>query len=570
MEKRTILAFVLAAVVMLGWSIFNQRTMEQRRAELQERQAAARQDSLAAARFAPMEGEGEPDVREARDVSAKIVRPDVSVETVTGESDVTAEELFAEGGEEKKITVETDLYTAIFSSRGASFEKVIFKEFLDQEDLPLEIFMEDDSVVSPGVTVPVQGGSVDMSGYIFDVDVTEVYLREGEDTARLEFVLPLANGRWVIQRYLFHRSQYRIDLELDYSALPAFGDSYSLDWGRGLVSTEKDEKKDLQHFSTLFCVGDDLKKESLSFFKKNPKLEYTESPDWLGVRTKFFVFSLRPGEDTVERTRFEKAGENQITFSLTAGFERESGLIHSYVLYCGPIDYFTLKEQVPGQEMMVDMGWQLLKPIAKLILFFMVRIYQYLPNFGIVIILLSALTKLLFWPLSHKSMKSMHQMKEDMKKIQPEMDALKKKYKNEARKQQEEMLKLYKKHGMKNPAAQTLSGCLPMILQMPVFISLYRVLNSTINIRGESFLWVGDLSSPDIILVILMGVSMFAQQKLTVTDPKQAYMAYMMPVVFTFIFMNFPAGLVLYWLVNNLLSIIQQLLIHRSTQTATA
>jgi YidC/Oxa1 family membrane protein insertase len=202
----------------------------------------------------------------------------------------------------------------------------------------------------------------------------------------------------------------------------------------------------------------------------------------------------------------------------------------------------------------------------------MLIVHRGVPNYGLVIILLSALTKVLFWPLTQKSFKSMR----DMQKLQPKLAALKEKYKDDAQRLNKAMMELYREHGV-NPVG----GCLPMLLQMPVFISLFNVLSKTIELRRAGFVWwINDLSAPDVVarlpfslpfignavsvLPILMGIAMFLQQKMSTTDPKQAAMTYLLPVVFTVMFFRFPSGLVLYWLVNNVLTIGHQYLMART------
>jgi len=245
---------------------------------------------------------------------------------------------------------------------------------------------------------------------------------------------------------------------------------------------------------------------------------------------------------------------------------------HRYMVYAGPLDHTRLKSLGYGLERAVDFGWKWIKPLSKLMFRFILFCHKYIPNYGLVIIILSLLIKILFYPLTQKSMKSMR----DMQKLQPKMKELRETLKGDAQKLNSEMMKLYKEHGV-NPVG----GCLPMLLQMPVFIALFQVLSRTIELRQAPFmLWIQDLSSPDVIahlpfslpfiggnlslLPILMGVAMFVQQKMQSTDPKQAAMTYMMPVVFTVLFFKFPSGLVLYWLVNNILTIGHQYLMVRS------
>jgi len=208
----------------------------------------------------------------------------------------------------------------------------------------------------------------------------------------------------------------------------------------------------------------------------------------------------------------------------------------------------------------IDYGWFdfVAKPLLKLLHFF----YSYVGNYGVAIILLTVLIKAIFWPLSHKSYKSMEQMK----KLQPLLSQLREKYKGDRQKMNEEMMQLYKTYKV-NPAG----GCLPMIVQIPVFFGLYQALLHSIELRHAAFIthlpftnliWLADLSAKDpfYITPLIMGATMFIQQKMTPApgDPTQAKIMLLMPVVFTFMFLNFPSGLVVYWLVNNIISIAQQ------------
>jgi YidC/Oxa1 family membrane protein insertase len=237
-------------------------------------------------------------------------------------------------------------------------------------------------------------------------------------------------------------------------------------------------------------------------------------------------------------------------------------------LYLGPRDLEILKTIGRKLDLAIDFGWTdiIAKPLLYLLKFF----HQYTGNYGLAIILLTILIKILFWPLTHKSYKSM----KEMQKIQPLMAKIREKYKDNREMMNKEMMSLYKTYKV-NP----MGGCLPMVIQIPVFFALFRILGNSIELRHAPFvLWINDLSAPDRlfhlpfaiplmtppsgipVLTLLMGASMFIQQKMTPTpgDPTQAKLMLLMPVIFTFMFINFPSGLVLYWLVNNVLSIGQQ------------
>lgn len=228
-----------------------------------------------------------------------------------------------------------------------------------------------------------------------------------------------------------------------------------------------------------------------------------------------------------------------------------------YSSYFGPKKKEYLSKSGNQYEEAIHYGFFhfLSQPLMTVLKFF----YKYIGNYGFSIILLTVCIKILFWPLTQKSYSSM----KGMQKLQPEMKKLREKFGDDKQRLNQEMMKFYKEHKV-NP----LGGCLPMVIQIPVFIALYRVLLEAIELRHAPFmLWLTDLSAKDpyYITPLVMGATMFLQQKMTPTnmDPTQEKLMLMMPIVFTFIFLNFPSGLVIYWLTNNILTIFQQYLIRR-------
>jgi len=226
-------------------------------------------------------------------------------------------------------------------------------------------------------------------------------------------------------------------------------------------------------------------------------------------------------------------------------------------LFVGPKDIDILKAQGDSLEKSLDLGWftEIAKPMLYSIKFF----YKYVGNYGVAIIIITIILKVLFFPLTHKSYKSM----KGMQKIQPEMTKLREKYKDDRDTMNKEVMALYREHKV-NP----MGGCLPMVVQIPVFFALYKSLMFSIELRhAPFFLWVTDLADKDPYYVtpVIMGVTMFIQQKMTPSqmDPMQQKIMLALPVVFTFMFLSFPSGLVLYWLVNNVLTIGQQMYINK-------
>jgi YidC/Oxa1 family membrane protein insertase len=296
---------------------------------------------------------------------------------------------------------------------------------------------------------------------------------------------------------------------------------------------------------------------------------------WSALTQNYFMTAIIPKEGsnggfgvTMNDDRYEGR-----VFSAESDIPANSSKIFQYQLFAGPKSSSLLESIGYELERVIDFGW--FDIIAKPCLWLMNFFYGMIPNYGIAIILLTILTKIVLWPLGTKSYKSMN----EMKKIQPLMAELREKYKDDKKKMNEELMKLYRVYKI-NP----MGGCLPMLVQIPVFIALYRMLYEAIELRHAAFLWwINDLSAPDRlgnfdfaipfmqapygvpVLTVVMGATMFLQQKMSPPpgDPTQAKMMMFLPIVFTVIFINFPAGLVLYWLVNNTMSIAQQYFIQK-------
>jgi YidC/Oxa1 family membrane protein insertase len=292
----------------------------------------------------------------------------------------------------------------------------------------------------------------------------------------------------------------------------------------------------------------DMDKED--FTEKSSDKFLTGNINWIAQEDLYFTAALIP-QTAIEGVKFwNEAGSPEIALSLKPGK-------HTFLFYAGPKEYDRLKQLNAKLEHIIDFGWFsiIAMPLFWVLKFF----YKYLGNYGWSIVILTILVRVPFIPILNKSQQSMKKMQ----KIQPLMAELKEKYKNDPQKLQKETMALYKKYKV-NPVG----GCLPMLLQIPVFIALYNVLLQAIELRGAPFmLWITDLSvkDPYYVLPVVMGLTMVIQQKMTPSamDPKQAKMMMLMPVIFTFMFLTFPSGLVIYWLVNNVLGIIQQYYVNK-------
>lgn len=537
MEKRALLAVVLMFVVLL---IYNRFLMPKRRPP-------------------PV-----PEVTQAEEVAAK---PDTAVIEVVPAA-LPSIPSPAEPGKEIRVT--TPLYTATFSSAGGVLTSFRLSQYLSSEDEPLEMVPEADRLPLGMALLMRTGERVDLAAAGFAV-TTEAVTLEAASERTVGFELITEEGLRVARSYHFEGDTYAIGVDIAISG-PGSDQVRAIEfgWQSGLRTTEANRRDDLRNFASITLTDQGLVKHDLGKVSKRKEIAIGGKLVWSGVKTKYFFAGLAPLDSQEVVANAFPSGEEAVGMVLVA--DMVDGSPQTFVVYAGPLDYEGLKGLGLEFEKAVDFGWKWIKPLSKVIFGFMLICHRAIPNYGLVIILLSALTKLLFWPLTQKSFKSMR----EMQNLQPALQELKEKYKNDQQRLNKAMMELYRERGV-NP----LGGCLPLMLQMPVFISLFNVLSKTIELRRASFVfWMKDLSAPDVVarlpfslpfignavsvLPILMGIAMFLQQKMSATDPKQAAMMYMLPIVFTVMFFRFPSGLVLYWLVNNVLTIAHQYLMARA------
>jgi YidC/Oxa1 family membrane protein insertase len=543
-EKRALIAFVLMFLVLVGHMVLTSRGRRQAPAEAPETGVTG----------------------EAIQPGEVIEEPDTVFASSPADIGMPVEEAPA-----KEVVVVTPLYTARFSSTGGVIRSFRLHEYLSDEDKPVELIPEAESRPLEVALLTDAGSRIDLSRAAWRVSTDSLGLEEGSDGS-LIFELETEGGLRVTKTCRFRGDAYVFDVDVRVTGPGSnLVRRLELGWGSGLGVTETHrEKDDLSSFASLTLTAEGIEKANRGDVKDEADITVSGDVKWVGVKTKYFFAAVVPvgAEEAVSHTF--RATENAIGIALEAPLSGEGS--REFMVYAGPLDHGRLKQLGYGLDKAVDFGWSWISPLSKLIFRFMLLVHAAIPNYGVVIILLSALTKLLFWPLTQKSFKSMR----EMQKIQPAMAELKEKHKNDPQKLNKAMMELYKERGV-NP----LGGCFPMLLQMPVFIALFNVLRTTIELRGAPFmLWIRDLSSPDVVaqmpfslpvigntlslLPILMGVAMFVQQKMQSTDPKQAALTYMMPILFTFLFFRFPSGLVLYWLVNNVLTIGHQYLLTRA------
>ncbi len=495
---------------------------------------------------------------------------------------------------ERVIVIETEKARYTLSSLGATIIEV---ELFDFDGIDSEFAQLVGGEPALGIVFETPQGEVSSADWRFSVDLPAgenlLSVRSGEERG-LVFRVVDGNGAEFIKSFTFHGDGYDVDfaLQADLGGALLGTDAVDIDWRRGIRPTEKNRKDELRTFNNFYQVGESQTKKSLRNFEdgggRATRGIWSEEGtlQWVATRSKYFVAALIPDAllNGSAALTGDKEGEYlgwRASYPLRDGRNR---FAESFSLYVGPLDYAELKIHGRGLQDLVDMG-KLLRPISLSLKWFMDFLSRFIPNYGVIIILMSIFTKLLFYRLTHKGFKSM----KAMQAVQPELKKLQEKYKNNKEQLNKAMMELYKEHGV-NP----LGGCMPLLLQMPVFFALYRVLRGAVELRGAGFIgWIDDLSNMDVIyelpfaipllggfiensisiLPILMGLSMWAQQKwggsgmgMSPGSPQAGQMAAMnkvMPIFMTFIFYRMPSGLVLYWLVNNILTAVQQYYIHR-------
>ena len=358
---------------------------------------------------------------------------------------------------------------------------------------------------------------------------------------------------------------------------------YNLSWNSGIQFVEQNSADEANFANSSLYTGD--KQEKVDAPKKDSlDQSYSGNINWICFRNKYFANIIAPlnAGEVKEAYLSGKSEHFQATKGLIEhyrGFFRiqlldsDTNYSSSFIVYSGPIKYDLLKSYNRSFDKIVDFGSFLglsfiIRPIAEYVFLPLFNfLHSLIPNYGLVIVLFSLIIKLLLQPLSKQSFVSMQKMQA----LQPKIAEMKEKFKDDAAKVNKETMKLYSTYGI-NPAG----GCLPMVLQMPIFVALWGMFQTVIELRQQPFFWwITDLSRPDIIvslpfeiplfgvsdisaLALLMGVTTFVQQKMSTKDPSQKAMIYIMPVMLTFLFMSFPAGLNLYYFLFNVLSIAQQ------------
>ena len=545
-QSRLLIAIVLSLAIFLAWQfIFSPDEAERRQAKKVESPAVEEKQAIK---------DTEKPYTEA------IEKPAPAAESTVEETPLQ---------EAATITVDTPLYQAKISENGAVFYSVLLKKYREkvQKDAPFKQILTGDETFGVGLLGFTGKSIAGLDKAVFTANLPSRQLEVNDSPRDLTFLWRSQDGIVIEKTYKFSPDTYAIGMEVIIKNGSGRGIQDKL--FVALYSKAPGDKRMYAFEGPSALINDKL--EEIKTKKLKDQNTFDGKIKWVALQSRYFMSGLIP--DQIEEASLHLALKSD-QFVAARYLQPEKALqpgtqyTYKYQLFMGPKRIQELRNVGNDLQKVVDFGW--FDIIAKPCLWLMNLFYSVIPNYGVAIIIMTLLVKLLLWPLGQKSYKSMS----EMKKIQPLMKEIREKYKDDKQRMNQEDMGLYRTYKI-NP----LGGCLPMVVQLPVFFALYRMLYEAIELRhAPFFLWIDDLAAPDRlfrfdfsipfmeppygipVLTIVMGASMLLQQKMSppMGDATQAKMMMFMPIIFTFIFINFSSGLVLYWLVNNILSIAQQ------------
>ncbi len=556
MDKRSIIGFTLIGIIITAWIVYTSTNTR------------------------PIEP---PPQKPAAEVPASTTKPNAS----TGVTERTSNKLGTTyskftGKPEQFITIETDLYRAKISTKGGTIAWWELKKYNSWYGKPAQLITPHSRELSLSF-FSNDGQKIDSRDLDFTIlPAGESFKISGNQSLTLTAKLQVAGGSYIAKKMTFHGDKYSFDAGVTFSNMENFLSQkrFDISWNGGVQFQEENSVDESNTAVAIASMNGTTHELDATEYVNPTKLEQSGIVEFVSARTKYFsaaIIQKQPNpEATVSLTGVRIGAERGgMTEKYTMSYRlpyRGAEQTSDFTVYIGPQDYDILTSYGLGST--INFGWRwIVAPIGE---YFMLPIFSFIhhfiANYGIAILIFSALMKLLLYPLSISQVRSTQKMQ----LLAPEIARIREKYKDDQVSQQQETMKLYSEYGI-NPAG----GCLPMLLQMPILYALWSVLSNSIQLRQANFFgWIHDLSVPDVILdlgfriplfqidkfsglALLMGATLFIQQKMSVTDPRQKAMVYMMPVMFTLMFSSFPAGLNLYYFTFNLLGIVQQLYVSK-------
>ena len=586
MDKNTVTGLLLIFVLTIAWAWFTMPSQEEIERQQQEQ---LRQDSIAAAQVdedtepqdPTLQSEiAETDPEQETDQATEPRRPSLGVFEEAGVADTSL------------AVVRTPLYELQLTNVGAGPSKYTLLGHKTWDQDLVQMIADTTKSAYSLEFLSFQNYNIETDQLLFEPQFDQrEFTLSGEESITLSYRLPIENDASIVFTYTFYADQYAYDLDVELNEMQPYisGTNVDFGWKSPLNLTERDRVQDAQNSMAYTYAGGVLEKFQMDAVGRNEQ-RINGTIDWVSSRTRFFGQYIKPITSSNASTIIGELDGDPSDPETIHHYQVfiQSGIVNnpvlSYEMYAGPLRYYDLREFDDNAYDVIEIGYALFRWFADpLVRYAIIPFFafgsMFISNYGILIILFGVIIKLMLFPLTQKSFKSMAAMRE----LQPQLKEIQEKYKDDPQKQQKETIALYKKAKV-NP----LGGCLPMLMQFPILITLFFFFQNSMIIRQESFLWASDLSAPDYILdlpfsipfmgdqlagfVLLMSAAMFLQTKVTggmssgaapSGGPNMKVFMYIMPVMLLFIFNNFAAGLSLYYLVYNVLSVAQQFIINK-------
>jgi YidC/Oxa1 family membrane protein insertase len=551
MDKKTVIALLLVGLVLLVWPLYMKKVVGIKTS------APVSVDSTGVRKS---EAVAQPDKPVQEQVLSTVPQKQTGT-TVTARP-------------ETLLFVNTDLFRGYLSSLGGGtlvnweLDESRLKDKSAQGKPPVWIKLVPDSVQGNLAVVPLADASALQVNHRLVKDST--WEQGGKKHRLVRFAHAFNKKESIEKEFVFIDGSFTFDMRVRMVGegnQSVWREGYQVQWMSGFLPTENNVKDENTYYQAFALQGGELVKA-----KANGTGSWEGVTQWMALRSKYFLMAMvprKPQSRAVEmvetKDKIGSANWKSFDLRLVMPYEGLKGETGEFTVYLGPMDYQELRRIGFGLDKLMNFGMIIIKPFSIAFLYTLQFIYHLIHSYGWAIVIFSILIKIALYPLTKKSLQSMR----DMQSLQPKIAALKEKFKDDSQKLNQETMRMYKQHGV-NP----LGGCLPFILQMPILFALFNLFRTTIMLRKASYLGIiKDLSAPDEIirfgttgvniLPVLMGVTMIIQQRMTPQDPKQKMMAYFMPVFMIFIFYNLSAGLNLYYLIFNILSIAQDMYIKR-------
>src|SRR6267143_901265 len=514
-------------------------------------------------------------------------RTPARVEPTGGGGDTLGKYFSALGrGQRSVLTIETGLYRAELASAGGAIQSWVLKQYKSWDQHPVELIDGTGTRDFNLIFYSSDGKLIDTKNLVFRSNFQDgqVIHVADQESVRVELVLPVNEKSRIIKSFVFYGNLYSFDASYRFEEMEDIISNfeYQVAWESGIRYQERNSINESNFAKASAFAGGELIDVDANNFNEPVKQSISGSAAWVAARNKYFAVAIIPREKVSQGAYLEgnrlklpdNGAKETYSISLKMPFIGNPVETDRFTVFLGPLDFDVVKQYNVELDRIMSLGavW-VIRPISRYVI---IPLFQFLrlfiSNYGVILVIFSIIVKIALYPLTKTSMDSMRKMQA----LQPMMAEIREKYKDDPQKMNQQIMRLYKEYGV-NPAG----GCLPMILQLPILYALWAVFSATIELRQASFVgWIQDLSSPDVVttlpfripffninevsgLALLMGITMFVQQKMSVKDPRQKMMVYLMPVMLTMMYNSFPAGLNLYYFMFNLLSIAQQVWVNK-------